>query len=146
MFFNYGYKYKKKVVVNTQKKTNTKKTITSNKNNVRVPRTHFGNTLTEAEFFGMFRSIFRLKWMLSPVRKEVLKKAKTKIGYICNECKKPYPKYNVEVNHIEGCGSLKSYSDMGVFCEKLFTDDISKLEVLCKECHKEETKKQKNYN
>jgi len=30
-----------------------------------------------------------------------------------------------------------------IFCERLFVEDINKLEVLCKDCHKEETAKQR---
>ena len=50
---------------------------------------------------------------------------------------------SVEVNHMIPLGSLKTYEDLPGFCERLFVEDISKLEVLCKECHKGETAKQR---
>jgi len=50
---------------------------------------------------------------------------------------------SVEVNHIVPVGSLKSYADLPGFCERLFVEDVSLLEVVCKECHAEITKAQR---
>lgn len=63
--------------------------------------------------------------------------------YKCAECKRLLIRQSVEVNHKVPVGSLKSYNDLPGFCERLFVEDVSLLEVLCKECHKEETAKQR---
>jgi hypothetical protein len=66
-----------------------------------------------------------------------------RVVYLCASCNKFYSRKNVEVNHIVAIGSLKSYEDLPGFCERLFVEDVSLLEVLCKDCHKEETAKQR---
>jgi hypothetical protein len=66
-----------------------------------------------------------------------------RVLYLCACCNKLHGRKNVEVNHMIPLGSLKTYQDLPGFCERLFVEDISKLEVLCKECHKEETAKQR---
>jgi DNA-directed RNA polymerase subunit RPC12/RpoP len=58
-----------------------------------------------------------------------------KVLYKCSQCKRLLDRKSVEVNHIVPVGSLKSYSDLPGFCERLFVEDISLLEVVCKECH-----------
>ena len=63
--------------------------------------------------------------------------------YLCANCKRMLDKKSVEVNHKVPLGSLKTYEDLPGFCERLFVEDINKLEVLCKDCHKEETAKQR---
>ena len=52
-------------------------------------------------------------------------------------------KKDVEVNHIEPCGSLRDYHEIKAFHDRLFVENISKLEVLCKGCHKIFTEKSK---
>jgi len=58
-----------------------------------------------------------------------------RVMYMCAICEKLHERKNVEVNHIAPAGSLKTYDDLPAFCEKLFVEDITKLEVLCKPCH-----------
>lgn len=67
-----------------------------------------------------------------------------RVMFLCAQCNKLHERKNVEVNHIEPAGSLKDYNDLPAFCERLFVEDISKLEVLCKPCHLEITKAQRN--
>jgi hypothetical protein len=50
----------------------------------------------------------------------------------------------VEVNHKIPCGSLKEYEDIKPFHDKLFTSNVDELEIVCKTCHLEITKKEKN--
>jgi hypothetical protein len=112
--------------------------------NPRVPREYCGGTMTKSAFFGAIRAFLRQRWMYScPFRKEVLKQAYSSLlkKWQCNECKKMFLKKEVEVNHIEPCGSLKDYDEIKTFHDRLFVDDISKLEVLCKHCHLLFTKK-----
>jgi len=66
-----------------------------------------------------------------------------RVLYLCSVCDKLYDRKQVEVNHIIPVGSLKAYSDLPGFCERLFVEDVSLLEVVCKECHLEITQEQR---
>jgi DNA-directed RNA polymerase subunit RPC12/RpoP len=119
---------------------------------VLVPRTRNGGTQTQAGHMNNIRSMLRnLSRWWKPVQM-ALKEASTtfmvgrskRVMYLCAKCSKLHERKNVEVNHIEPAGSLKDYNDLAAFCERLFVEDISKLEVLCKPCHLEITKKQRN--
>ena len=99
----------------------------------------------------MLRSGSR-KW---PPKYETLNLAKTekKINpasgrlaqhYKCNACKEEFTSANVQVDHKKpvvnpklGFTTWDDYVD-ALFCEK------NNLQVLCKECHKEKTKKEKS--
>jgi hypothetical protein len=63
--------------------------------------------------------------------------------YRCCKCEKRLDRQSVEVNHIIPVGSLKSYDDLPGFCDRLFVEDVSLLEVVCKECHLEITQEQR---
>ena len=103
--------------------------------------------MTEAAFFTMLRSALRRKTIYwKPIQTVKLNarvpndtKSRHKWLYVCNSCKKKFPNDDVEVNHLDPPISLKSYSDLPNFCEKLFCEDISKYEVLCKPCHRKHT-------
>ena len=56
--------------------------------------------------------------------------------YQCAGCKKYFKRTDVEVDHIVPCGSLKDYSDLPQFVERMFVDENG-LQLLCKPCHKE---------
>jgi DNA-directed RNA polymerase subunit RPC12/RpoP len=66
-----------------------------------------------------------------------------RVVYLCAACNKLYGRKNVEVNHIIPVGSLKTYDDLPAFCQRLFVEDISLLEVVCKECHQQITSDQR---
>lgn len=95
------------------------------------------------------RSVLRRAWLRSPYRSEVLKNKrfyrKTKIRnsyrnvYFvnCDSCGERFRLYDVQVDHIVPCGSLKDWSDLPRFCERLFDED--NMQVLCKECHAKKT-------
>jgi len=86
-----------------------------------------------------------------PARFEALKNAKRpcegkgrqKFEYQCNKCKEWFPQKEVEVNHIIPCGSLKSWEELVPFTQKLFCH-VDGFEVVCKPCHKEITRLQKD--
>lgn len=52
-----------------------------------------------------------------------------------------YRKLNFEIDHKELCGSLRSFEDMPDFARRMFVNE-SKLQRLCKECHKEKTRQE----
>ena len=119
-----------------------KKKTTIKKSN--VIRTRNSNTWTEAEFFGKIRSsLRRVSQFWKPVvltlekakRNNLSENKRLKYEYQCSSCKNWFPKKSVQVHHIIPAGSLRSYLDLPLFCERLFSEDLSNYEVLCKECH-----------
>lgn len=62
--------------------------------------------------------------------------------YQCSECQSYYKRTEVEVDHIEPAGSLKSFDDIGPFVERMFVG-VDKLRVLCKTCHRKITNESK---
>jgi hypothetical protein len=117
----------------------------------RVERTRNGGSETHSQHMGKIRSALRniSRWwkpfaiaLKNASHTSYVGKAK-RVMYLCASCNKLHGRKNVEVNHMIPLGSLKSYADLPGFCERLFVEDISHLEVLCKECHKEETARQR---
>jgi 5-methylcytosine-specific restriction endonuclease McrA len=106
-----------------------------------------GGTWTTARYWSFIRSCLRRAWSRYPVRYQVLKEAqkpytgtdkRTKWLYECADCSQDFKTKEVEVDHIVGAGSLKDYSDLAGFCERLFCEKDN-LRVLCKPCHKKRT-------
>jgi hypothetical protein len=114
----------------------------------RVPRTRNAGTMTEAAFWSMIRSALRQKsrwWKPIAECKKLArrisksKNKRQKWEYQCKKCKKWYKSDQVNVDHIEQAGSLRSYEDLPRFVETLFCEQDN-LQVLCKSCHDEKTK------
>lgn len=102
-----------------------------------MPRTRNGGTQTNAEHMGKIRSALRhLSRFWKPienVRKSVKVGKGKNAKYFCQMCNKLVDK--VEIDHITPAGSLKSYSDLPEFCERLFVEDTTLLRALCNDCH-----------
>lgn len=103
---------------------------------------------TDSRYFSFIRSNLRRAWSKYPVKFQVLKEnrrpfqgddKRTKWEYNCAICSKWFKTKDVEVDHIEPAGSLKEYSDLPAFVERLFCTKDN-LRVLCKPCHKECTR------
>ncbi len=117
----------------------------------RVERTRNGGTETQSQHIGKLRSALRnLSRWWKPFAMALKAASVThhigrrkRVLYLCAECDKLFDRKQVEVNHKLPLGSLKTYEDLPGFCERLFVEDLSLLEVLCKECHKEETAMQR---
>ena len=122
----------------------------------RVPRTRAGNNWTEAGFWGFLRSGFRQMSTRWPPLSDVLKarrreyhgpNKRQKYEYQCEQCEQWFPqaktiggkrKALVHVDHIEECGTLKSFDDVQGFMERLFCE-ADGLRVLCESCHQSRT-------
>lgn len=111
------------------------------------------NKWTTAKFFGFIRSALRNAYSKYPPRFEALKRAEvgrmvnSKTGklakhYECNHCRKYFVQKDVQVDHIIDAGSLKDFSDLPGFCERLFCSSEG-LQTLCKPCHSKKTHKKK---
>jgi len=118
---------------------------------LRSPRTRNGGTETESMHMGKIRSALRniSRWwkpfaiaLKNASHTSYVGRAK-RVVYLCAACNKLYGRKNVEVNHIIPVGSLKTYDDLPAFCQRLFVEDISLLEVVCKECHQQITSDQR---
>jgi hypothetical protein len=108
----------------------------------RVPRTRGGGTMTEAAYWSFLRSGLRSKSQRWPPRFKALNDARRfvkgkrhKWEYLCAECHKWHKQKEVEVDHIVPCGTLKAYSDLPGFVERLFCEGDG-LRIVCKPCHK----------
>lgn len=135
---------KKKATKKAVKKAATKRP--------RTPPFPMWEQWTTAQFWSFIRSGLRAKFSRYPPKYEVLKNAKRpykgsnpkqKYEFKCAECKKFYLQREVEVDHIIPCGSLKSYTDLPGFVERMFCG-MDGLRVVCKPCHKRITKEAKN--
>ena len=58
--------------------------------------------------------------------------------YQCHSCGGWFMGKDVQVDHREPCGQLKSYDDLPGFVERLLCE-ADKLQVLCVTCHRSKT-------
>ena len=110
----------------------------------RVPRTRAGNMWTEASFWSFIRSgLRRMSGRWPPlVRLALVAARRPYVGtnklqkwvYQCRQCQQWFKRTQVEVDHIEPCGQLKSFADMSGFAERLFCE-CAGLRVVCNNCH-----------
>jgi len=106
---------------------------------------------TTARFWSFIRSALRKAFTRWPPKYTCLNNAKTlydgdnnrqKWQYECAECGNSFMQKEVECDHIIPAGSLKDYSDLHGFVERLFVSE-DKLRILCKPCHKAITKRER---
>jgi hypothetical protein len=112
-----------------------------------VPRTRAGGEWTEAKFWGWLRGVLRAgarRWppivrqSLTAVRRPYQgDNPRMKWEYQCCKCQGWFCRKEVEVHHVVECGSLKSFSDLGGFAERMFCE-ADGLVVLCDSCHSKE--------
>lgn len=98
-----------------------------------------GVTMSAPIPYPLIVSALRRLWMTTPTRKQ--KKASRKIAgtdaYLCEQCRRPAQK--VEVDHIEPVGSPSGSDGWDGFMRRLFCGPEG-LRVLCKsKCHKAKT-------
>lgn len=119
-----------------------RKTTAKKVKKIRVPRTRAGETWTEARYFQFIRTTLRaasVKWQpivqcaLNARRKYTGQNKAQKWEYQCAVCGRWFLRTKMQVDHIEPCGSIKSYEDIGPFCQRLFCE-IDGLRMLCGEC------------
>jgi 5-methylcytosine-specific restriction endonuclease McrA len=103
------------------------------------------NTWTEARYFQFIRTALRSAFARYPVRFHAKKQAERTVTgkrhryeYKCAGCKKWFKSNEVQVDHIEPCGSLRTYKDLPKFVERLFCE-ADGLQILCKSCHHTKT-------
>lgn len=117
-----------------------------------VELTRNGGWETEAEHMAKIRSALRgvsrfwkpaLKALEGACRPYTGANKRIKKEYQCVNCSMWYVRAKVEINHVVPCGTLKCYNDVPQFLTNMFVENSKGYEVLCKECHKLETKQQR---
>lgn len=113
----------------------------------RGDKTRCGGVWTEARYFSFIRSNLRYAWRKYPIRVKALTLAKRayigenkrqKWEYLCAICNKWSILKDIEVDHLNPAGSLKTFSDLPGFVERLFCE-LENVRVLCKPCHRKVT-------
>lgn len=107
-----------------------------------------GGTMTESQYFSKIRSILRSGFRYWKPMQIALDKAsrpsqslnkRIKKEYCCAKCKKWFKRADVEIDHIEECGSLSKYEDIVPFIQRLTKEEVTAYDILCKPCHKIKT-------
>ena len=109
-----------------------------------------GGRWTESRYTSFIRSALRGAFRRWGVKSDVLKAAFTRTKtnkasgrkakhYRCAICKGEFPAKGMQVDHKEPIGSFKTWDHFieALYCEK------ENLQALCKVCHAEKTKKEK---
>ena len=113
---------------------------------MKAPKTRNANTMTEAAYWGLLRSILRrglrywkpiMAARLSVRMKYSGDNKRQKWVYPCNACKKWFKGTEVQVDHIVPVGALTCLDDLPEFVRRLTAEEGYQL--LCKECHKMKT-------
>lgn len=115
-----------------------------------MKRSYNGGNWTEARFKSFITSALRTATQRWPPKFETLregyveKKINEKTGklamhYRCNACKALFPSKGIQVDHIQPVvDPKKGFVSWDVYVDRLFCEK-EKLQLLCKECHKEKT-------
>jgi len=111
-------------------------------------KTRKANTWSEAEYFSRIRSALRSRFRFWIPMQKALEKAsrpsqstnkRIKKEYQCAHCNNWFKRTDVQIDHIEECGSLNCYDDIVPFLKRLTKENISAYQILCKPCHKKKT-------
>lgn len=114
----------------------------------KVPKIRNAGTMTESEYFSRIRAILRNGFRYWKPMQLVLQKAsrpsqssnkRLKKEFQCIKCLKWFKRADVQIDHIEECGSLKCYDDIIPFLKRLTKEEHSAYQILCKPDHKIKT-------
>lgn len=119
----------------------------------RGEKTRNCGTMTDAAFFGRIKNYFRqfsMYWLPSEAYLKTIRKKRSELVqspldardiylYPCNMCKGWFPRKEVEKDHIEPCGTIRSFEDIGIVAKKMFIEIDEGWQCLCKTCHKART-------
>ena len=120
----------------------TKKVAKPRKNS--LPKTRNLNTWTEAKYFSTIRSALRKAFQYYKPMQEALNLASRpyvgtnklqKKEFQCNECKQWFKRVDVQIDHIQELGELRSYNDVVPFIQRLTTENVNDYQILCKPHH-----------
>lgn len=115
----------------------------------KVPKTRNANSLTESQYFSKIRSMLRSGFRYWRPMQLALEKAsrpsqsenkRIKKEYCCAMCGAWKKRADMEIDHVEECGSLSKFEDIVPFIQRLTKENIDAYQILCKTpCHKNKT-------
>ena len=108
-----------------------------------VEKTRNGGQWSEARYFGFIRSALRSAFQRWGPKHQC--KLNAKVGYNqyeCAECHEVFGSKDTQVDHITPAGSLKTYSDLPGFVERMFCE-VEGFQLLCKPCHQVKTNQER---
>jgi hypothetical protein len=113
----------------------------------RVPRTRNANTWTEAQYWQAIRSCLRRMSRFWKPAVAALHAARfpckgpkgQKWAYLCHDCKKPFPRKQVQIDHVVPCGTLTDFEHVGEFIRRLTPESAGAYAIRCLTCHQEKT-------
>lgn len=103
---------------------------------------------TESAFWSWVRGQLRRGWNIHPIKHLYLQSKRHKkknergreIWHItCENCDNCFKKADIQVDHIEPSGSLKCDEDIERFVKRLYFITFDDLQLLCDECHKDKS-------
>lgn len=118
----------------------------------RVPRTRNAGTWTEAQFWQAIRSCLRRMSRFWKPARAALHAARfpckgpngQKWAYVCHDCKKPFPRKQVQIDHVVPCGTLTDFEHVGEFIRRLTPEDVGAYAVRCLACHQAKTNSERS--
>lgn len=136
------------VPVDTPKPSKPRKTKGKAARSPRVERTRNGGTWTEAKYWGWVRSALRRAFRFWVPAQRALKAAhiagtKRPALYLCTDCKKAFPRKEVEIDHVVPVGRLASLEDVAGFLARLTPEDSNAFACRCTSCHLQKTQQQR---
>lgn len=107
-------------------------------------------TMTEAEYWGKVRSALRKAFAYWKPAQAAMKHAecgarvnpktgRQKKAYRCAICGLEGFSEEMQLDHIDPCGTLRSSEDLVKFLERLTCEDSSQFQLLHKTCHQQKT-------
>jgi len=103
---------------------------------------------SKSSYFSYLRGILRRGWNRHPVKTELMNEKRYKIpnpnptgkrkevwGHSCEICDYVGPVKEFQVDHIIGAGSLKDWSDVEGFTQRLLGCTKEDLRIVCIDCH-----------
>ena len=116
-----------------------------------IAKPYNGGKWSSARYFGFLRSALRRASVRWAPKSECLKAARKpyngankrrKWQYQCAMCKKWHAGKDIAVHHVQPCGTLKAFSDLPQFVERLFCEQDG-FRAVCRTCHSEEHRSKK---
>lgn len=107
------------------------------------PKTRNGGRWSEARFWGFIRSLLRqgsTRWQ--PIADTMRRdrrdyhgpNKRQKFEHQCELCGGWFAAKEIEIDHIEPCGTLKTFADLPQFVERLFCE-ADKMRKTCRDCN-----------
>lgn len=109
----------------------------------KVARTRASGLWTEAKFWQFIRSALRSssqKWPPRIHAKQARRRAyhgpnaRQKWEYRCDDCGGWFKDKEVQMDHLEPCGPIRSFEDVGEFARRLYCE-ADGFALLCVDCH-----------